>query len=356
MWLLPAATVVSFLIGPLIAERVSRMRFLLFWILLGVISSLFSLIMPTFGERGTTVVLIWWGFAFGIGFPSCLALVSNLTQVEERGRVGGIIFFATYAILPLFALTIGSLGASPEELVLSSSIPLAVWRCFGFLPLLLIKVDVDTTFKPVSYSSILTRKQFLHYFFPWLIFCLVHFLTWPIIDRFFGTNFMWVLTMVESVLGSFFCFIGGWLMDFWGRRRPILIGFVMLGLGFAALSLFTDILPAQAFYIVADGIAWGIFSVAFGPVVWGDMADHQQSEKFYGLGSISTPLALVFAVSTSSWFIALNVGNVFSLASFFLFLAVIPIFFAPELLPEKVTKERELKKYMEEVKKIAGRG
>ena len=146
-------------------------------------------------------------------------------------------------------------------------------------------------------------------------------------------------------------------MDFWGRRRPILIGFVMLGIGFATLSFFTKISAARGFYIAADGIAWGIFSVAFGPVIWGDIANHQRSEKFYGLGSIPIPLALVFAgaASTSSWLKTLNVGNVFSLASFFLFLAVIPIFFAPELLPEKVTKEREIKKYMEEVKKIAGK-
>lgn len=146
-------------------------------------------------------------------------------------------------------------------------------------------------------------------------------------------------------------------MDFWGRRRPILIGFVMLGIGFATLSFFTNILAAQGFYIAADGIAWGIFSVAFGPVIWGDIANHQRSEKFYGLGSTPIPLALVFAgaASTSSWLKTLNVSNVFSLASFFLFLAVIPIFFAPELLPEKVTKEREIKKYMEEVKKIAGK-
>jgi MFS family permease len=345
MWLLPAATTISFLIGPLIAERVSRMRFLLIWVLLGVISSLISLIMPTF------VVFVFWGFAFGIGFPSCLALVSSLTKVEERGRICGIIFFAIYAILPLFGLTIGSLD------ILSSSIPLAVWRVLSFLPLFLLKVDLDAPLKPVTYSSVLSNKKFLFYFFPWLVFGLVHFLTWPIIDKFFGESFMMSLTMFEGVLGSLLCFIGGSLMDFWGRRRPILIGFVMLGIGFATLSFLTGIPAARGFYIAADGIAWGIFSVAFGPVVWGDIADHQRSEKFYGLGSTPISLALIFAgaASASAWLKTLNVSNVFSLASFFLFLAVIPIFFAPELLPEKVTKEREIKKYMEEVKKIAGR-
>jgi hypothetical protein len=41
-----------------------------------------------------------------------------------------------------------------------------------------------------------------------------------------------------------------------------------------------------------------------------------------------------------------------SIASFFLFLAVIPLFYAPETLPEKEIKERELKGYIEKAKKI----
>jgi hypothetical protein len=42
---------------------------------------------------------------------------------------------------------------------------------------------------------------------------------------------------------------------------------------------------------------------------------------------------------------------IFSVASFFLFLAVIPLMFAPETLPEKTLKERELKQYVEKAKK-----
>jgi hypothetical protein len=41
----------------------------------------------------------------------------------------------------------------------------------------------------------------------------------------------------------------------------------------------------------------------------------------------------------------------FSFASFFLFLAVIPLIYAPETLPEKRIKERELREYVEKAKK-----
>ena len=42
----------------------------------------------------------------------------------------------------------------------------------------------------------------------------------------------------------------------------------------------------------------------------------------------------------------------FSLAAFFLFLAVVPLMYAPETLPEKKMKERQLKQYIEKAKKI----
>jgi hypothetical protein len=41
----------------------------------------------------------------------------------------------------------------------------------------------------------------------------------------------------------------------------------------------------------------------------------------------------------------------FSLASFFLFLAILPLLYAPETLPEKVMKNRELKSYIEKAQK-----
>jgi hypothetical protein len=42
----------------------------------------------------------------------------------------------------------------------------------------------------------------------------------------------------------------------------------------------------------------------------------------------------------------------FSFASFFLFLAVIPLMYAPETLPEKTIKDRELKSYLEKAQKV----
>jgi len=47
--------------------------------------------------------------------------------------------------------------------------------------------------------------------------------------------------------------------------------------------------------------------------------------------------------------------SAFSIASFFLFVAVLPLVYAPETLPEKTMKDRDLKSYIEKAKKIANK-
>ncbi|GAI23066.1 unnamed protein product, partial [marine sediment metagenome] len=111
----------------------------------------------------------------------------------------------------------------------------------------------------------------------------------------------------------------------------------------------------QAFFIIADGIAFGIFTVAFVFVVWGDISNGERGEKFYALGSICFHAAVILSLALSPWLKMIDASSAFSLASFFILLAIIPIFLAPELLPEKVIKEREIKKYVEEAKKVARR-
>lgn len=348
-WLFYLAAIVSMLIGPIIAEKFDRMRFIRFWIILGIISSLFPLVLPSFGEFEVMTLLIFWGFAFGIGFPSCLALIPLLTSVEKRGRTGGTIFLATYVVLFLLIVIM------PLD-IFSISLMLAVWRGLGLGVFLLhVKIDEAVKLRSVSYLSILRRGKFLLYFLPWLAFCLVNYFGVQILEQSFGQSMTTLILTMEFSVGALCCLIVGWLMDLKGRKSVIIIGLIMLGLGYALLSFFSPSLFAQAFFIIVDSIAFGIFTVAFVFVVWGDMSIGERGEKFYALGSICVPAAVILSIALSPWLKMIDISSAFSLASFFIFLAIIPLFFAPELLPEKVIKEREIRRYVEEAKKVARR-
>ncbi len=123
----------------------------------------------------------------------------------------------------------------------------------------------------------------------------------------------------------------------------------MLGVGYAALSFS----PAYGWYVytVADGIAWGIFNVLFLFTLWGDLAQGQYGEKFYVVGALpylsSNFMRLLFEPLVSN----VEYVALFSFASFFLFIAVLPLIYAPETLPDKVMKDRDLKSYVEKAKK-----
>ena len=98
-WIFFSAVLVSMLAGPLLDKKVNnRIYFLLVWVILGIGSSLSYAVLPSFGKYGFVILLVFWGVTFGIGFPSCLSLVSLLTKIETRGRAGGITFFLTYVI------------------------------------------------------------------------------------------------------------------------------------------------------------------------------------------------------------------------------------------------------------------
>lgn len=349
LWLFYLATLVSMLIGPIIAEKFGRMRFIRFWIILGIVSSLFPLVLPTFGEFEVATLLIFWGFAFGIGFPSCLALIPLLTSVEKRGRTGGTIFLATYVVLFLLIVI------APLD-IFSISLMLAVWRSLGLgIFLLHIKIDDVTKLRSVSYLSILRRRKFLLYFLPWLAFCLVNYSGVQILEQSFGQSMTTLILTMEVSAGALFCLISGWLMDLKGRKLVIIIGLVMLGLGYALLSFFPPSSFVQAFFIIVDSIAFGIFTVAFGFVIFGDMSIGERGEKFYALGNICVPAAVIVSLALSPWLKMIDISSAFSIASFFIFLAIIPLFFAPELLPEKVIKKMEIRRYAEEAKKVARR-
>ena len=184
---------------------------------------------------------------------------------------------------------------------------------------------------------------------------MINFFEYPVLKSLGGS--IADLTIVsELLIGCIFCFIGGWLIDTKGRKLGIISVLVALGFAYAFLSLSPSVSFAQMLFMVVDGIAFGILTVSFIFVVWGDMAEEGQGDKIYALGLAPIPIAVGLSTLVGGWLTRLGVGSAFTLASFFIFLAIPPILFAPELLPEKIIKKEEFKKYAEKVKKITGTG
>lgn len=340
------AIVGSGIFGSILSHKLRTSRLLYSWVLLGVLSSLLPIWFNSTDVTSTSIISLFLGFSFGLGMPALLTSFADYTSVGNRGRSAGIIFLAINLGAPIFAVFVNIFDLT------TISIISAAWRGLPLILLSYLKTPARTVEarKTVSFLSIFQHKAFILYFVAWLLFLSVDNFEKLLLGSFLEADFYSSMLLLEAIIGSVFGLVGGWLCDFIGRKRVVIYGFVTLGLAYAVVS----IAPTTVFwylYFVVDGISWGMLSLVFIFVLWGDLSQHGGREKYYAIGSIPyflVPLIRVFVPPL----VMPPTNLAFSLASFFLFVAVLSLIYAPETLPEKKMKLREFRKYMEKAKKV----
>lgn len=342
------SAIISILAGAsLVSKTVNQKHFLLIWNLIGVFVSL-ALMMV---EKGIILNLLFLSFligaSFGLGLPICMAIFADVTTEENRARFGSI------TILSIFLGLYASGFVMSANLFLNSLI-LAVWRFCGLLsiPILWIRLEGKESEKNPSFSSLFKDQTLLLYLIPWSIFSIVNYLAWPICSKIQG-DFIYFSAIISNFVAGIFAIIAGFAADKIGRKRTLLAGFIIFGIGYAILGINPFNIYGWYFYMFVDGIAWGIFFVIFWFTIWGDLAREKSSEKYYALGILPYSLSGFLRVTVGPW-IANTISEyaIFSFAALFLFLAVVPLMFASETLPERTLKERELRGYVEKAKRV----
>jgi hypothetical protein len=324
---------------------------LLLWMMFGVLT---TVSVTTFESNPIGVnafLFLLLGMSIGMGLPSSLAYFADTTAVENRGTYGGLIWLPVGFGVLVLALALYSLG-SPLGVFWTLSI-LAVWRAVGgalFFVSSRLRGKQNLEAKKTSYSIILHRRDLMLYLVPWIMFSLVNFSEYPILGKVLG-DFQLMAGSIEFAISGVFAVIGGVLSDLVGRKRIVITGFVILGIEYAILSLFSGAQASWYVYTFCDGIAWGLFASVFFMTIWGDLAETGQKEKYYVIGGLPYLLAGFMAVVVQQFAGDIQAVTAFSLASFFLFVAVLPLMYAPETLPEKKIKDRELRDYLEKAKR-----
>jgi MFS family permease len=338
-----AAIAFSAIIGATIIPRARRTGLAL-WIAFGAAMSALMVAMPTNELPINFLFSILLGASIGIGLPSALAYFADATRIEKRGIYGGITWgavgFGILAVATLITVTETAVGL---EL-------LAVWRAFGLLFFVLLskgkRVNPPPAQRSQSYKQILERRELILYLVPWIMFSLINFIQLPILTKLFG-GFAVYVGFIEFAITGIFALIGGFFADRLGRKRIVITGFIILGINYAMLSLFADNPLSWYLFTCLAGAAWGLFAVVFFMTLWGDLAGEGQKEKYYIFGGLPYLLAgfLTIVIEPYTGFIQSTMS--FSIASFFLFVAVLPLMYAPETLPETLMKNRDFKSYAE---------
>jgi MFS family permease len=338
---------VSAILGSKFFPR-ARTKFLNLWLFMGTIATFLLTTISIDGMLANALLAFFLGASIGIGLPSCLSYFADSTSVENRGFVGGIIWSAVGFVALLFAFLISILGQW------EAIVALTIWRLFGGVgfPVLNRNHEKIAVQKSPSYLELIRKKEILLYLFPWIMFSIINFAEAPMLEGVFGTEFFAFVQLVELAFIGIFAIVGGIIADIAGRKRVVIAGFIMLGIEYAALSVFSNSPVVLYLFLTFDGITWGLFASVFFMALWGDLGENHEKEKYYTLGGLPYLLAGFLPILIKTYASDIPAVTAFSFASFFLFLAVIPLMYAPETLPEKTIRERELKNYIEKAQKV----
>ena len=185
------------------------------------------------------------------------------------------------------------------------------------------------------------------------MFSFVNYLAVPMIPNYAGESPH--LGLIQTVSMGSAAVLGGFLVDSLGRKRMAIAGFAMLGLGSAVIGFLGYIPLGLYFNSVIDGVAWGLLLGLFVLTLWGDLSHGSSSDKYYALGVMPFFASKLLELTVRPYILPSLTSTTafFSFTAFFLFLAVLPLVYAPETLPEKIMKDRGLRSYVDKaIKKV----
>lgn len=339
----------SAIVGSLISERINRRKFLILWIVAGLLTNISLILIQELGLTHFFIISAALGISIGLGFPSCLASLADCTTVEERARVSGIIIFVSLviAILSFMVATVLNFGVG-------LFIFLSIVKGLSLFAFVFDDCNKIKSERIRSWSDILSSKDFGLYLFPWLMFSFTGSLidlVFQGLDEYYYANAATIGAVLHFLSWAAFGLISGIMADRIGRRQPIMIGLVLLGVSFGILGLVTDPFTVIIYYTFS-GVAWGFLFTVYISVL-GDLSFYGSKEKFYAMGAIM-PLILTLGFSTlvSHFGITVSSGVISPILSIILFLSVVPVLRASETLPLTKYRAKKMKEHIEKIGKL----
>lgn len=260
VWCLHFVGIISAaIVGSSLTKKFDKNLFLLSWMALGTISSitLFAInATSSIAVLGLIVFLL--GASLGIGMPACMEYYTENIKIEHRGRISGLIML--FSGVGVFLITVFAPMSG-----IALGIILVVWRLMSFLVFYRFREIKITHLNEEfpSFKRVLSQQSFILYLIPWIMFSLVNYFSASAQVEILGRSTVVAISTIQSVTTAIFAVIGGFLLDTVGRKRIAISGFILLGIDYATLGLFPEMIWANYFSAVIDGVAWGFLTSDF---------------------------------------------------------------------------------------------
>jgi MFS family permease len=294
-------------------------------------------------------LIILIGIFFGICQLSAYILFWKTTESLKRSRIAGLIgFMALICYYLLYFVSLSLLDYSGNIVL---CLLLFAGTAIGSL-FIIEKVDDNDLRKKAMYFP--ERRTILLYAAPWVLFTLLNVTlskNITVITSAISSSSIYLVLFSSQIVGGVCgALIGGYFGDRLGRRLTLVFSVALYGVSMAFRG-FTDNWVALLFSFIGEGLTWGIFLTLYSFVIWGDLSNTKNTGKTYAIGLMT--FYVTAAVGRFNLFAGISVVNSTLISCILIFLAIIPIVLAPELLPSEAQENSKLKKYMSTVQKIA---
>jgi len=307
--------VISSIIGSILANKINRLKFIYAWTVMGIAASVVPILFSSFTWIDCLIISIFLGASFGLGIPSCLSYFADVTQVENRGRISGIILLTANMAAPILAIAFSGLDLTTALVVFAG------WRSLGLIVFFLQPNEKNSSSERKlgeSFSGIIKDKTFGFYLLAWIMFCLVDRIGGPLVIDSLG-DVSEIMIITSPIIASITALIAGIVADWIGRKKIVLYGFISLGIAYALVGIILGEPLVNYFFVVINGITAGLLFVTFILILWGDMSQSGSREIYYTIGIIPLFLTEIIGLALDGYFIQIQETSIFSVAAFFLF-------------------------------------
>jgi hypothetical protein len=310
-----------------------------------VVVTLSVLLYVTSGFLRLTIIFLMT-VIFSNGILLFFRYFWNVTRTSERARVSGIIAFS---VLPFVFL----LELIPENGVNYLYFPiLTVILNVGIIALISTRSKRNFQINHQQTARVFEKKVVILYSIPWVLFSFVNVtlakdITINIIRQIPSSLHIFLIGL-QAIGVNAGAILAGFLADYYGRRITLAVSLTLYGTSSVIAGIVWSESAFSAMYFI-NGLAWGILFVLYFFVVFGDLSNVENSAKMYSIGLVT-------------YFLSLAIGDIYQallpsiisslLTCLLLFLSIVPIFIAPELLSSNLREKAKLAKYVERVKKL----